>query len=537
MLRAAPAFGRQQAILLGALLAFGGLVRALAWKHTEVLFNDGPVFLAMAEAWQSGRFAEVLAHPYHPLYPILIAWLAPLSGGPEAAGVALSILGGLLAVFAVFVFAWNAFGREVAWASGWVLCLHPWAVDFSADVMSDGVYAGLYLSGFAALCATLKRPRWTSAVLCGVFAALAYGVRPEGVGLLILAVGMLGWTAWRMPTTRGASIKAIGILAFVAIVVSLPFLNAQQAENGVPSLSSKKSVEQLIAGGPTEAERAEDRRARRQARSLAAQEGRALLPLPESAIRSDGRPERLPARTLGGAAESVTRVARTSAAAFRYELLVFAVLGAALMRSEWRRDREGAILGAVTLYSAVLILLVWGAGYVGRRHALTATLPAIPLAVAGWFGLCRRVHSRYFPKQEGAFRAQSATIVLVVLLLLAWGPRDLRSRRSDRAPTRAAAEWLAENHPSSGAVAAQKLRTAYYAEATFVPLPPGHDGLMQQQLTRRRTRWVVIDTGKLDDHLGLRAGIGDWLQLRHEELGEGRRVLVLEITPEPASSL
>jgi len=167
---------------LGGILIVAGLVRAVAWSRTAVLFNDGPVFLGMAEAIRAGRWDEVLAHPFHPLYPGLVAMLAALPIDLESAAVSVSILGGLLSVVAIFCFTRRAFGREIAWLSAWTVALHPWAVDFSSDVMSDGLYAGLYLLGFAAMASVVTRPRLGMALVCGAVAGLAYLTRPEGFG-------------------------------------------------------------------------------------------------------------------------------------------------------------------------------------------------------------------------------------------------------------------------------------------------------------------------------------------------------------------
>jgi hypothetical protein len=111
----------------------------------------------------------------------------------------------------------------------------------------------------------------------------------------------------------------------------------------------------------------------------------------------------------------------------------------------------------------------------------------------------------------------------------------LRGRRLDRTPVRLAAEWLAVNRPDSGAIAAQKLRSAYYAGARFVPLPPGDDGHIEEFLRHRAARWVIIDDSKLDDHRGLEEGIGRWLQTEHVVPSEGRNILVLAVSAEPAS--
>ena len=148
----------RDALALTLILVIALAVRAFAWSRTAVMFNDGPIFLAMAEAIGEGRWAEVLAHPYHPLYPALIAFVGFFSVELETAAVAVSILGGLLSIAAVFWYVRDAFGDEVAWLAAWIVALHPWAVDFSADVMSDGLYTGLFLVGFAAMARGVDHP-------------------------------------------------------------------------------------------------------------------------------------------------------------------------------------------------------------------------------------------------------------------------------------------------------------------------------------------------------------------------------------------
>jgi hypothetical protein len=260
------------------------------------------------------------------------------------------------------------------------------------------------------------------------------------------------------------------------------------------------------------------------------------LVLPELAVRADGPGASPPPRTLLGLLEACGRVARTASAALRYEVLVFVVVGGALVLREPRpRWRERVIAVPIVLYGGVLVLLVWSAGYVSRRHALPFLLPLVGLAAVGWErGGSTILDRRGLALGDRRRRARWIVGALVVTLVLAWGPRDLRLRRADRAAVRAAAEWLAVHHPDSGAVAAQKLRVAYLAGAPFVPLPSGRDGLLEAQLRQRRAHWIVIDEDKLGDHLGLAEGVGKWLEPVHRSEAGGRGALVLEIVERPA---
>ena len=66
--------------------------------------------------------------------------------------------------------------------------------------MSDGLYAGLYLCGVAVLVDPVRRPTIGQAAARGALAALAYLVRPEGVGLAVVAALLL--------VGRGSSIRS-----------------------------------------------------------------------------------------------------------------------------------------------------------------------------------------------------------------------------------------------------------------------------------------------------------------------------------------
>ena len=540
-------------VALAALLALAGALRALAWSRTAVLFNDGPIFLALAQALREGRFSDVLAHPQHPLYPALIVLLEAFRLPPEGAAIAVSIAGGLLAVVAIFWMAWARFGQTVAWISAWTVALHPWAVDFSSDVMSDGLYAGLYLASFAVLVELLERPTPARALLFGLLAALAYWTRPEG--LLITAIALVGLTG-RVVVARPDERRRLAGPAIVVLLACLSlsgaFVVAAQQSGGEFALSQKKSIAELARGGPTRSDIVRDRRERREA----LRDPRAL-PLPESSIRIDGAGIERPVRSLAGLVEAVARVAATSISAFRHELFLFAMLGVASIATIRRRPLrifDGLLAGTLVLHTGLLVLLVWGAGYVSRRHALAAWLPLTIFASVGWCTALGAIRAAVLARRSraderarawgirrlaaalpGRLEGRRIVLLAAVVLIAVWGPRDLRARRSDRGLERVAAEWLKASRGPLGPVAAQKRRTAYYAGAPFVPLPDGWDGQIDRQLRGRGTSWLIIDAAKLGDHAGLAEGIGTWLVPIHTAISGSQSVLVFELRAGPAS--
>lgn len=561
------------------LLTGAAAVRVVAWTRTVVLFNDGPAFLSMAEAIGQGRWSAVVAHPYHPLYPFC-TWLVSswLGLGLETAAVAVSIAGGLLAVVAVHLLVRDAFGSPPAWIAGALVAGHPSAVDISSDVMSDGLYSGLFLAGLVLLARTVRGGSPVAAAAVGALAGLAYWTRPEGIGLLAVGVVLLVWRGLKAPEERRRLAAAASILVLVGALVASPHVWALERETGALALTRKKTLHGLALGdasppavvGP-EAIASEGLGDR----------GRSAPPLvlPEQSTRADGPGARLPPRTPWGALEAGWRVLGTALSALRYEvvlLVAWGLIGAGGgERGVWRaggrwtraspRWSTAATMPAATrsrtrsrtrwttwwtpcwttrllavttlLYGGLLVLLVWGAGYVSRRHALPFMLPWIGFAALAIDGLLGMGLGQERASGERSTRGRGrrwVSLALIAGLLVGWGARDLRLRRGERLALREAATWLAWHHPASGPVAGQKLRVAYYAGAPFVPLPTGRDGSLESSLRGRGARWIVIDAGKLGDHLGLSQGIGTWLKPIHRVEARGRVALVLEIRSEAA---
>ena len=519
---------------LVAVLVVALVVRALAWSNTAVLFNDGPIFLALAEAIGEGRWAEVLAHPYHPLYPALIAFVAAFSVELETAAVAVSIAGGLISVAALFWFVRDFFDRDVAWLAAWILALHPWAIDFSSDVMSEGIYIGVFLLCFALMVRVVERPTLLRAIACGLTSGLAFLTRPEGAGLLVAGLALLVVRAVGDRALRARAAAGCFVLLLASVLVVGPYVMAVSRVTGEFTITQKKSISRLIADPSSPKVRAELRLEIERWTELAR-----VLPLPEQAIRADGPGATRPDRNVLGVFDAIVRVSTTAMSTFRWELMVLALIGMIGVHSNRRSRRDQAIGLVVVGYMSLLVLLVWGAGYVSRRHALPALIPLIGYSALGvrilWTAGAARLAGRNVSLVSRLQEPRVVCVALVLALVFGWGARDLRARRLDRAPVRAAAQWLAEHQPGTGPVAAQKLRVAYYADARFVPLATGHDGRLENYLRRRGTRWVVIDRAKLSDHRGLAEGIGHWLRLVHTNSTQDRVVFVLSVEPKPAS--
>ncbi len=529
-----------------ALLA--AALRALVWTRTAAIHNDGPIFLGLAQLLAEGEWRAALAHAFHPLYPACTAaahallaglGLAEGPGGWERAGALVSIASGAAAVFAAFwLLRWTV-GRELALAGSAILAVHPYAVAYSSDVQSDGLYLALFLGSTACGWRALRDGDPRFAAGAGAGSALAYLTRPEGIGVAAVVGLLLGVRAVRGPRSR-RSVAAAASLAAVALALCAPYLLHLRESSGSWALTRKKSVLELSGAAPV--------------RAWIAIDGPAELlreqPFLETVMHGPRRAELLAAPAsapIGPSpwarhAKALRSLAQGWVSGLRPELFLLALLGAG-----WRGRRAPelpffAALGL--LYGAALYGMAYGAGYVNRRHVLPVALLSLGFASAALPPLgaaLGRVLSRWIAAAPGWTRQRrGAALVGAALLALIALPKTLEPRRGDGLAERRAAEWLARQPGETGPVAAAKQRVAYYADASFVPLlapdpSSAHAEVLPTlaYLQSAGARFLVVDDRWLDGALAgdLAAGRG-LRRLYRAEAGEsGASVYAVEAGP------
>jgi 4-amino-4-deoxy-L-arabinose transferase-like glycosyltransferase len=492
--------------LVALLFALALGLRAVTALRTAVIFADGPSFVELAEriaaGLSGGDWEGVLRHPYHPLYSALMVLARPLFGDLETAGVVCSILGGSVAVVALHAFLRDAFDSQVAWIGALLLALAPYAVRFSADVQSDGLYLALFLLAVTWLWRALERASPLAAALAGGFAGLAYLARPEGVGVVLvgglLAAAKLYTRRWQL----GQLMPWLGALVGGFAALALPYLWALSTVNGSWMLSGKKSLGGLLGviDAPTTVASS----------SGALVGGLALLLLFAVALRRPSVGLRAAASSrlalaLGGlAATGVVVLSRVVPFGREYTGVVLSSLGPAvivwagvglLVRRDERRPNRALFIGAfLGLYGLVLAALLLNYGYLSRRHALP------PLALLLGYtaiGVCALADAlRRGARRLGSGRRLTVGASLALALLIVGSselPKTLRRHRDDALAQRRAAEWLRGQAMPPGPLAAAKRRTAYYADRVWVQLRYGGDGRDAASLQVGPARYAIVD--------------------------------------------
>ncbi len=463
------------AALMLALAA--GALRWLVWTRTAVIHNDGPTFLGLAQLMGEGEWRAALAHAFHPLYPISVLaaqraleviGLAEGAAGWERAGALVSVCSGAASVLAAYALLRWTLGGRLALAGAAVLAVHPYAVSYSSDVQSDGLYLALFLASAACGWRALRDSDLRFALATGVGSALAYLTRPEGIGVAGMLAFLLCVRALRAPLRRAGLATALA-LSVPALLVSAPYLLHLRESSGHWALTRKKSVLELAGSPPARA-------------TILVSASEPLLrerPFLETVLSGPRHgaagPAEAPAPASGVQrhAAALRVLALCLISGLRPELAVLALVGA------WQRGRRapelGYLAGLGLLYGVACYGMAYGVGYLDRRHVLPLALlslgfvsSALPLLGSALLRVFARGGALAPSSSLRPWAPAAAGVALVALVAL---PKTLESRRGDALAERRAAEWLALQPGEIGPVAATRQRVAYYAGASFVPLP------------------------------------------------------------------
>ncbi len=470
-------------------------VRAIVAARTSVIFEDGPYFLDVARAFSEGRFADALAHPYHPLYSALVAAVQPIFGDFELAAMAVSCVGGAIAVAACFLLLREAFGERPAWIGAILLAVSPYPVRFTADVASEGVYLACFTASLTLFWLGVQRDRRVSLFAAGLLSGLAYLARPEGAGLIGIGLVWFVYTLVRGERTPGEAGRDAAALLAGGLVFVLPYVAVVSQRAGSVALSGKKSLARTL--GLSEGPIAEP--------WLLAIALVALVLSIAGVAWLRTAPGRPVARTAIRALPTVvllafvvlTAIDRVAAAEFaavvgstlRPEILLFVLAGIWGVSREGFKDRDTFFFLVFTAYAVLLVGLLESYGYLSRRHFV----PLMPLLV-GYAGVGVTVLADAIAAQRLLRLAMSPPRVAFALctgLILIAAPKTLHDHRREALAERLAAEWIAEQELRSGWVASDKRRIAYYAGRKWQPIRVGREVRPLEELAGDRVRYIV----------------------------------------------
>ena len=517
-------------VSLRVIVSVAGAVRMICWLRTAAIFNDGPTYIELARQLQAGLFADVIAHPYHPLFPAAVAAVDFITGDWEWAAVTVSILSGCGSVVLLHRFVRDAFDRRTADIAALILAVHPWAVRQSSDVQSDGLYLMAFLAAVSVLWRAWREQRTALAFYAGALSGLAYWVRPEGIGVALIGTALALVSVWRRSWSLTASALWTAALASGALLVVVPLVTAVGIQTGHWVLTQKKSTQAFLGLGDRAAiERTAPPRL--DSPSLESQIGSRV----EQTSGSPSGPSAAsnPPPNSGHRAAILALLDRIFTT-YRLDLLIFLGFGLAALRGR-PGPRAWFVLAFVVSYAILLETLHRNAGYLSRRHVVPPLTLTLGYAASGvipaaqWLvtSVRRARGRRTLPPRSTRYWATCVGIGIVLLCAL---PMDVARRRDNRLALRSAADWLKERTETVKPIGARRLRVAYYAGAPFVALPEPESEPLVAYLRERGVHHLVIDEEHASAYPELRDPGRFGLQVIHRVRAAGRSAAIFAMS-------
>jgi dolichyl-phosphate-mannose-protein mannosyltransferase len=464
--------------VVGALAAGAALIRLYLVATGYCISADGVAYIAMAREFRAGRAQSALAWVFSPLYSWLISIASHAIPNWELAGELLSAVFGTAGVVLLYYLMREVYGRRgVAAGAAALAAIHPMLAGFGAAVRTEAGYIALVTAALLVLIGAVERKRVALVAAAGMLCGLAYLYRTEGIGVpalaaLILVAGPFVWRRW----TLGWGFGAAAILVAAFLLIAAPYLLWMRANTGHWTVGRELGVVTMEATGSTVGQL-------EQWRKLGYQPTTSWL----TALRVD------PSAYL-------KKVGRDfSGSCYAFVKALGPLLCAALVIGLWAeggaiaaRWGEAMLAGIIAMYFVGFVLTDTGPRLM--LHVVPFTLGWVVVGLveaAGW--LDARLSLAHSPL--GRMLSGPAIVALVAIALL---PRTLFPLGYDQRGLRYAGKEIARRSARGAmvGVAGPDTRVAFYAGATFIPLPvkpgPGED-LCGWLAARSRARYLMID--------------------------------------------
>ena len=220
---------RTEWLVLAGLIALALIVRLYFTTLPRVVWGDEPFYLWMGQSLLAGTgynaFGYSGAH-FPPLFAVLAAGLAPVTGGLMQASNVIYATTGALLVLPLYLLAHAIYSPTAAWMTGLVVALYPALVTgvLAWGTMTEPLYLLWVGVAIYALYLCLEQGRMRDYVLLSVSLGLAYLTRTEALVFVVAAFGLVlvGRLVRRDRLARVLGRLTVALVVF--LLVASPYL-------------------------------------------------------------------------------------------------------------------------------------------------------------------------------------------------------------------------------------------------------------------------------------------------------------------------
>ncbi|GAX61888.1 membrane protein [Candidatus Scalindua japonica] len=486
---------------LWTLLAISLSVRIYLSFFTCVIKNDSVAFMQIAKYFANGDFLNGLRHDYHPLYSLFIAAVHKVIPNMESSGTIVSVFFGTLTVIIFYFIGKSVFDHKISFVSAIILAFHPYAVRFSADIISESTYFFFFISALGSGYFAISKKKLHLFALSGICSAFAYLTRPEGIGIIIIVAG---WCCIKdincVRSIWKDKLASISILAVSFLVFSSPYLIYIKNETGMWLLTKKRNLSQknivtitenpngdvLINKNTGNSTSGVDTKKKQTAvnkmnTNKISKDVEYKKPGTEKKTLANVKLVKKPSKRLSLKTylESLSYVLTKYISTFHPFLFIFFIIGVI----NWSRIKKAQFFGlylasVIAFYLVVLYRLnivniaVYNNiyQYPSRRHLMPIVIPAIICVGIGVYATGIWVQKKYQSNSmiagfkellKSVWIMQLIVLMIVISVLL---PKTLKPQRFDKLGIKNAGQWVKGNsHKPSPLIVSTSVRNAYYA--------------------------------------------------------------------------
>ena len=528
-------------------------VRIYLSVFTYVIKNDSVAFMQNAKFFADGDFLSGLGHDYHPLYSLIMAVLYKVVPNMELSGTIVSLFFGTLTVIVFYLIGKSVFDRKISFVSAIILAFHPYAVRFSADIISDSTYLFFFISAFGLGYFAITNRKLLLYALTGICSALAYLTRPEGIGIIIIVAF---WCALKdcvkIKVLWKEKLVSILILVVSFLVFSMPYLVFIKQDTGSWSLTKKKKVSNLAGLGKVLATLKSDRSVKKESdkekevsglvesekvlvtprNDRSAEEGnnekkdvsdlavpgKVLDTLKSDRLVKDGSDKKksywrdiikqMTARKSNFKIHmnGILHVIKKYVSTFHPFLFILLIIGVIDWTRIGKKRFFGIYVTSIILFYLIILyrlnLTHLGHGdniyqYPSRRHLMPLVIPGVFFVGLGVYAAGAWIHEKFHNCHFiVGFKEllKSTWIVQLIVLIIVVSvllPKTLKPQRFDKHGIKVVGQWIKTNsHKPSPVILSDSSRNAYYAGGKHVQMYGINDAMGVAQA--RKADYIII---------------------------------------------
>ena len=475
--------------------ALATAVRLYLFVNYYTINNDGVLYIQSARDFWSGNWVAGLDSFYPPLFPLMIAGAFPITGEWELAGQLGPLTLGVLIMLPLYGLLRRLFGQKVALVALFCYAVSPNLARLSIHVRSEIPYIFFVVFALYFLQRAMDRETPLLFILPGIASALAYLIRPEGIGLFVVGAFYLLHRGWRRGVFKRSWLQ-LGTLIVGFVLFSAPFVLYLKWDTGNWMLS-RKAVNMLFVA--------------------LADHDPSIEPVKSGYADHTSTLELIasrPALYLKKVFIDAFRSLLVFFEALHYSFLPFLIVGGFLCLHGRFWERDDFLLFAVIAFYLVAFALF----YVNRRYAV----PLVPLAL-GWVGVGYLAFYDY-AIQKWQTKGHVITGVVVALFLVVTLPWTLRAIGRDKYHLRQAGIYLKEL-PGNPQIFTTNGRVAFYAKGQNQILIGGLDEGTDITSTQDRD-YLALD-GKVFDRVKQTLMTQGWILAREFSTGGKNKLIIL----------